>query len=316
MAELERVLITGGSGFIGQHLQRYLAEQPVAIRTFERASGGDLTDLASVTQACREIDTVIHLAGYAHADIDDAVQHQQINVQGTAHLIQAAQTAGVSRLVLISSVKAGQPHDPLAEPNSAYSQAKRQAEALLLQAAPAFKQATIIRPALVYGAGVKGNLARLMKAMQQGWLPPLPAHPAQTSLVYVEDLVRLIWQARQAHLAQGKILLAAPQQASLHEIYQYIRQAQGKAEARWSVPLSWLKAASKGGDLIQHVSGRRMPINSAWLNRLFTDQRYQANEGVLDGFKQLQVPITPLAQGMAAMTAALMRPSCDSCFTG
>lgn len=298
---MQTILVTGATGFVGQHLCRALAQLPVTVRTFERASGGDLSDLAALQRACQGVDTVFHLAGYAHADVNDHQRHWQTNYQGTLNLLEAVQRAEVPRLLFLSSVKAGQPDQPQAAADNAYGASKQAAEQAILTASAPPAQAVIIRPALIYGAGVKGNLARLTAAMRAGWLPLLPPHPSRHSLVYSGDLVRLMLAAIQQPDCNRRILLAAPHQLSMHELYQQLRQAQGKQPAGWAIPHRLLKTAAWGGDVLQGWTGRRMPVGSDLMERLFGQQPYQSDEVVVDGFAMTGVVPEPLTQSLPSL---------------
>ena len=135
-----------------------------------------LAIIPALTAACAGVETVFHCAGYAHAfsalSGDDAARHREINFEGTRNLVEAAGQAGVKRFVFLSSVKAmAEPgaacadEDFPGEPATAYGQAKRAAEAAVLEAGRRYGMHVVnLRLAMVYGAGGRGNLERMGQA--------------------------------------------------------------------------------------------------------------------------------------------------------
>ena len=174
-----RVLVTGASGFIGKRLAGALAKEgwqvraaardPSSIPTkagVERVAMPDLSHPADWSGLLTGITHVVHLAGIAHAPgvLPDDL-YRRINAQAFGEL--AAQASGkVERLVLLSSVRAqaGLSAERTLtelderEPTDSYGRTKLEAERLVAGSGVPF---TVLRPAVVYGKGVKGNVASL-----------------------------------------------------------------------------------------------------------------------------------------------------------
>ena len=184
------VLITGGTGFIGRRLVATLRECGARLRVLARPASvlppdwnnievvlGDLADSARLAQACSGTNTVFHVAGFAHADADGgadfAARHWAVNFEGSVRLFVAAANAGVERFVFLSTVKAvGDPEAHCVDefwnlpPQTPYGCAKRAAEEQLTTLGRARGFHTVnLRPALVYGPGMKANLARLIACL-------------------------------------------------------------------------------------------------------------------------------------------------------
>ncbi|MGB5063079.1 MAG: NAD-dependent epimerase/dehydratase family protein, partial [Candidatus Competibacter sp.] len=212
------VLVTGGTGFIGCRLVAALHERGARVRVLVRTQEviygscqdrvevekvlGDLDDTASLVRACLGVDTVLHVAGFAHADAADtpdfAARHWAVNAEGTFRLLDAAAMAGIERFVFLSSCKAvGDPGPRCvdeswdAAADTPYGRAKRAAEERVLAVGRERGwHAVNLRPVLVYGPGMKGNLARLIAVARRGWLPPLPETGNRRSLVHVDDVAQ------------------------------------------------------------------------------------------------------------------------------
>jgi nucleoside-diphosphate-sugar epimerase len=278
-------LVTGASGFIGGRL---LAEGDRALLRHAAAVPGtvvgDLLVPESLTAACEGVEAVFHCAGYAHAfSASDPDIHRRINFEGTRNLLEAAGAAGVRRFVFLSSVKAmAEPGDACAdedwpgEPVTPYGRAKRAAEAAVLEAGAKYGMHVVnLRLAMVYGRGGRGNLERMARGIRAGWFPPLPETGNRRSLVHVDDVVAAMRLVVQAPAANGRTYIVAdPEAYSGREIYDAIREAVGRAPARWRVPASLLRCGGILGDRLGRLAGRILPLNSEVTERLLGSACY------------------------------------------
>lgn len=296
------VLVTGGTGFVGRRLVAALRERGARVRVLVRGQGtgipsplvgeswggggvetaiGDLADAASLARACAGMDTVIHAAGFAHADAaatpDLAARHWAVNAEGTFCLLDAAVKARVERFVYLSSVKAvGEPGPQCvdetwdAPPETPYGQAKRVAEARVLAVGrEAGLHVVNLRPALVYGPEMKANLARLVEAVRRGWLPPLPETGNRRSLVHVDDVAQAALLAAAHPAARGQTYLVTDGWPySGRELYLILRRALGYSAPRWSVPAGMLDGMAALADGALGLTGRRDRPARAALDKL------------------------------------------------
>jgi len=199
-----RVLVTGAEGFVGKPLCTSLQRVghhviPASVRT--RSAFEALQVGAKSTP-----DTVIHLAARVHVMKDRVADRlaafRAANVDSTLQLAAEAAAAGVGRFVFISSVKVnGESTAPgysfsesdMAAPADAYAVSKWEAEQGLHQIAiSSGMEVVIVRPPLVYGAGVKANFASLMRAVQRGMPFPLGSVHNLRSLIGLDNLVDFI----------------------------------------------------------------------------------------------------------------------------
>ena len=96
---------------------------------------------------------------------------------------------------------------------------------------------TIIRPSLVYGPNVKGNLQLMLSGIKKGWFPPLPETSNKKSVIHVDDLVRALLFVANDNRTNGEILIATDGiPISSREIYNNMCSALGKPIPKWSVP--------------------------------------------------------------------------------
>jgi len=321
---ITHALVSGATGFIGRHLMAALARSGVNVVALVRprpnrsrarltvaAIIGDLENPVSLDGTCTDIDTVFHLAGYAHAEDanDDAAEaiHQRVTVEGTRALLREAVRAGVKRFVYASTVKAmGDATDccldetSSTQPNSAYGRAKRAAEELVLEAGRRHgMHACVLRFPLVYGRDNKGNLPRLISAIDRNRFPPLTEIDNRRSMVHVDDAVQALRLVTERSEARGRVYIVTDGQAySTTDIYRRIRAALGKPAPRWFVPWWLLHAGAYVGDAIGRVRGRRFVLNSLVVGKLMESAWY-SNDKIRHelGFR----PERTLADGLPEM---------------
>jgi nucleoside-diphosphate-sugar epimerase len=249
-----KCFVTGASGFIGRELCLYLNARGVPFigtsRSPEELPGGQTsvaTDLnvQSVDRTLLDrIDVVFHLAGIAHQHAEPAA-YERVNYRATLDLAASAAAAGVKLFVFLSSVKAmgasatDQPRveSECSTPVDAYGRSKRQAE-LALQETYADSEMSIVvlRPALVYGVGAKGNLALMARAVKSG--VPRPPDIGGRSMVAREDLVELLYTLAVLELRGFHLWIICDGEVySASRIHDLMRAALGKSPAR-----NWLPA--------------------------------------------------------------------------
>jgi nucleoside-diphosphate-sugar epimerase len=257
-----KVLVTGANGLVGRSLcvalsrQNYdvvaaLSSSNTLIVDVERVIVGTIDHATDWSTALHNVDTVIHLAARVHvmhdAAVDPLAEFRKVNVDGTLYLALQAAKAGVKRFIFISSVKVNGEHTvsnkpfteaDVANPQDAYGVSKFEAEqGLLLIAQQTGMDVVIIRPPLVYGAGVKANFASMLRVVKHGMPLPLGAIHNQRSFVYVGNLVNLILCCIEHPAAANQAFLVSDGcDLSTSEL---LRECAGALEVKsclWSVP--------------------------------------------------------------------------------
>ncbi len=213
------ILLTGATGFVGSALTQHLHQQGHSLTaTVRRVTDnlppsiqqiplGDLLPNTDWTSVLNNVDTVIHLAARVHIMRDTAAnpleEFRRTNTAATLNLAQQAAAAGVHRFIYLSSIKVNGEYTVLNKPftedkinastNDPYGLSKYEAEQGLKEIAQqADMEIVIIRPPLVYGAGVKGNFQSMMNWLTKGIPLPLGGIHNQRSLVALPNLIDLI----------------------------------------------------------------------------------------------------------------------------
>ncbi len=255
------IALTGGTGFIGRRLMAELPRHGYRIRvllrrpaeaplTCDSAVIGDLARPQNLAAAFQGVAAVVHSAGLAPgmsgAPADD---YRAINTDATAALARAAARAGVARFVFLSSIRAQTgPSAPgvvteaaPAQPADSYGASKLAAEQEL---AGLDIDWVALRPVLVYGAGVRGNMTALMNAARSRYPLPLAGLGARRSLVALDNLVGAVAHVLGAPQPLRRALIVADAEAlSVAQMLTALRAGLGRRPGLFPVPEALLKLA-------------------------------------------------------------------------
>ncbi len=259
-----RVLVTGATGFLGKALGPALTEHGFPVRAaardperiaradaVERTAMPDLAENADWSEALDDVTHIVHLAGIAHAPgtlADDV--YTRINAEAVGTL--ARQAAGkVDRFVLMSSVRAQAGlsaaeaicETDRPEPTDIYGRSKLEAERLLTESGVDY---TVLRPAVVYGPGVKGNIAALATIAKTPMPLPFGGLDNRRSLLAIENLVSAVAHVLTCDATRNETYLAADRTPiSVADLVGAMREGLGRAPHLVKVPQSAVKRLMK-----------------------------------------------------------------------
>ena len=290
---MKKICVTGANGFIGKSICRSLIKWGIFVRgtvrsqnlifktsNYECVSVGDISNNTNWSEAIFGCECIIHSAGIAHKinELNGEVSqiYQKVNVDATKKLANQAVAAGVKRLIFLSSIKVNGEstekffqtqvlkneykkvfsHDDILAPEDNYAASKLEAEKVLWDiTAKTGLEIVILRLPLVYGPGVKGNLAKLLNIIRLGIPLPLGGIKNKRSMIGMDNLVDLLIRCIDHPEANGKTFLASDgEDLSTPELIKFIASSMGRKANLFPFPISILK-------FLGSVFGRREEIN-------------------------------------------------------
>ncbi|MBK1623492.1 NAD-dependent epimerase/dehydratase family protein [Afifella marina] len=294
------IALTGASGFIGRHLLadlrahgfrvRVLLRRPIdQVLTADSALIGDLAQPANLSRALEGVDAIVHSAGLAHAASGlPEVDYRTINTDATLRLAEAGARAGAKRFVFLSSVRAQSgpstkgvlDESRLPEPTDAYGRSKRAAEEGLAGLGIDFVS---LRPVLVYGPGVKGNMATLLRLAKSPYPLPFAGLKARRSLLAVENLAEAVrCSLSYPEPLSGAYLVADDTPLTLPEMLRAMRSGLGRPPRLWPFPEFLFAAGARlagRAEILERLSGD-LVVDCRRLKRLGWRPRIASVEGL------------------------------------
>lgn len=284
-----KVLVTGASGFLGRAVASELVAAGHTVRTLQRRPShvegvtdapGSITDPEHVAQAIDGIDGVIHLAAKVSlaGDRDD---FRAINVDGTRVLLDAAEQAGVSRFVQVSSPSVAHSGTALAgvgaEPASPqhargdYARTKAQAELIALERNSPTMRVLAVRPHLVWGPGDTQLVERIVDRARRGRLPLLNGGTALIDSTYVDNAASGIVAAlTHADTAHGRpYVLTNGEPRPVGDLLAAMCIAAGVRPPGWSIPAGLARTA---GSVIERAWALRPGVDEPPMTRFLAEQ--------------------------------------------
>jgi GlcNAc-P-P-Und epimerase len=275
-----RVLITGGSGFIGSRLVNELTAVGKEVRIFDtvdsHANGaatcvGDVRDLEALTRACQDIRTIYHLAAEHRDNVVPISLYRQVNVTGTKNLAQAATAAGVQRIIFTSTVAVYGLHNPgadenaVAEPFNEYGSSKLEAEEVLKdwgRAAPD-RSVVIVRPCVVFGEGNRGNVYNLLRQIHLRRFLMIGRGENRKSLAYVGNIARFLAKLCEALPGIAVLNYADKPDLTTRELVSIAdKYLHTNAAKRPSLPFGLALAIGYACDVLSYLARKDLPISA------------------------------------------------------
>ncbi len=253
-----KMLVTGATGFTGGHLARRLLADGHQVRALVRpgantdalrAAGieiasGQLTDAADVRRAAAGCDQIYHIAAAFRTAGHPDRYYYDVNVEGTRHVLDAAQAEGCERVIHCSTGGVhGHVEQPPAnedyrfKPGDIYQQSKVAAEALVRDRVASGQRVTVFRPAAIYGEG-DTRFLKLFRSIARGRFVMVGSGHTRLHMVHVDDLCEGIALCGSRPEAIGQVfILAGPDAPTLNAIAVMIAQVLQVPPPRWQVPV-------------------------------------------------------------------------------
>jgi UDP-glucose 4-epimerase len=292
------VLVTGATGMLGASVVEAFAASGFRIRVLATTPRpglfgpeidvrvANITDPVAVRAAVEGADVIAHLAARLHVTDGSSLDlepYRRTNVDGTRHLVDAAQAADVGRFVFFSTIAVYGPgrgalwneSSPL-QPDTPYAVTKAEAERIVLAATrrDGTPLGVILRLAAAFGPNLKGNYLRLVRALAAGRFVPLGAGANHRALIDASDVAAAAVLAATHPAAAGRIYnLSDGIDHPLSSIIDAICHALGRRPPRWYVPLAPVRIGAAIVERVARVAGARAPLSRAMIEKYTEDTR-------------------------------------------
>ncbi|MFB6101900.1 MAG: complex I NDUFA9 subunit family protein [Haloplanus sp.] len=241
-----KILVTGGSGFVGRHLCRELKSRGHSVTALSRRPSegdlpggvekamGDVTAYDSLVEPMRGQDAVVNLVAlsplFKPSGGDE--MHDRVHRQGTENVVRAAEETGVEKIVQMSALGA----DP--DGSTAYIRAKGAAEEIVKSSSLRY---VILRPSVIFGDG--GEFVPFTKKLAPPYLTPLPGGGrTRFQPIWIGDLVPMIADAVEDDTYDGGVYeLGGPEKLTLAEVARKVHGSEGRPTTVVPVPMGMAK---------------------------------------------------------------------------
>lgn len=311
----EVALITGATGFIGSHLVKYLREVGYKVRILSRQAyirqnrygvkradwfTGDLLKPQSIGEAFKDVRVVFHLAAISNAKTTDLNACFEINLHGTKNIHAASVLNNVPMFVYFSSIHVYQ------SSKSSYARSKKAAEEFLQSCDTESDkmEIVILRPARVYGPGMRGGIVTFIRLAQKGLLPSLPSIKTIIPLISVRDLCQMALKAIESVNKKQPLriyTLTDGEQYTPNRIENAVYQVIKRNKPKYSLPASIFYLFELVGKLAEIIRVKNSLSGLNTYQDLDGSQKFGRSTSVVDDFSSTAT----LESEMPAIIAAL-----------
>lgn len=300
-----KILVTGGSGFIGSRLVAELVKLGHDVRIYDKNPSeafprllieADIRDTDRLARAMEGVEAVFHLAAEHRDDVRPLSLYDEINVEGTRNVVKAAERAGCRRIVFTSSVAiyplnsgpVSESHPP--QPFNKYGESKYGAEKVLNEWAGRNPGASlvIVRPSVVFGEKNRGNVYNLLSQIHRGRFVMVGNGKNRKSMSYVGNIVPFLAfgltlgagvhvynYADKPDLTAAEIVSIANREFNRNGIRSRIR-----------LPYGLGMALGYACDVVARVTGRQLPLSSIRVKKFCSETLVSADRVEKTGFKR------------------------------
>jgi UDP-glucose 4-epimerase len=303
-----KILVTGANGFIGQHLVYGLKKHGFDVNAMDEnienlklirrinIFEGDIFNGELLKKALVEVEAIFHLVAKTH-DISGRANnlgdYLKLNLESTRNLLDSCVGLKVKHFIFFSSVKVmSEKSEALLDetcvpnPTTPYGVSKLYAENLVLDVGKNFGfKTTVFRFPLVYGPGNKGNIYRLIEAIDKGKYIMIGKGENKRSMAYVGNCVDAALAVLEKQKTNTEIYIVKDMDDyTVRELYDVIAKELGDKKRSICIPLSLAKYLARAGDIGGYIVRKPFPFNSEILNKLtgsliFSSRKIQEDIG-------------------------------------
>lgn len=306
------VAILGGSGFIGTRLASLLRDMRQELRIGDIRPSEAFPDVSTECDVCRadsvmrfvhDAGAIVNLAAEHRDDVRPLSLYHRVNVEGAVNVCEAARAAGIQRIVFTSSVAVyGFQAHPVAEegpfaPFNEYGKTKFEAERIYREWAAEDPSRTLvlIRPAVVFGEGNRGNVYNLLHQIASGRFLMVGSGNNVKSMAYVGNVAAFLVHVLALNRGVHTFNYVDGPDMSTRDLVAHIRRCLGKAKDAPRIPKALAMSGGHVLDVVARLSGRTFPISAIRVRKFCESTQFRAERAQQIGF----APPSTLSEGLA-----------------
>ena len=313
-----KILVTGGSGFIGTNLVADLLRNGHSVSIYDKTRSetypdlcvvADVRDRERLTEVLQGIDTVYHLAAEHRDDVHPVSLYYDVNVGGARNLVHAAEKNNVKRIMFTSSVAvyglnaSESNEDSPIRPFNDYSKSKYQSEGLFNEWGQGddSRCLVIVRPVVIFGEKNRGNVYELLSQIASGKFVMVGNGKNEKSMAYVLNISSFL--AKLLEIGPGRHVYnyADKPDMTVEELVVTALKALGKEpRVKWRIPYAIGLLGGYAFDLVAGITGKTYPISSIRIKKFAAGTKVSAERLRKTGFS----PPYSLADGLNRMIAS------------
>ncbi|NLN30459.1 MAG: NAD-dependent epimerase/dehydratase family protein [Bacteroidales bacterium] len=297
-----KILIIGGSGFVGTRLIDILGEENCTNIDRKQSFNHDaITGLYDIREMnfSSEIDpstgTVVLLAAEHRDDVNPVSLYFDVNVEGTRNVLRAMDSGGIKRIIFTSSVAVyglnkdnpDEEHEP--DPFNDYGISKLKAEKLLTEwysESPADRLVVIIRPTVIFGENNRGNVFNLLRQVASGSFIMAGKGNNRKSMAYVGNVAAFIKYCMEKYKTGLLIFNYADKpDYTMNELIAEAGKKFNKKLSSWRLPFWLAYCAGLFFDMISKVTGRKFSISSIRVKKFCATTQFDTSKAYNSGFR-------------------------------
>ncbi|TVR76405.1 MAG: SDR family NAD(P)-dependent oxidoreductase [Chitinophagaceae bacterium] len=297
------VLVTGGTGFVGAYIIRYLLKKGYKVKAIHRANSdfslisdvkdkiewfeSDVNDTDGLNIACQNIDHVYHVAGLISFKKSEKSKMMHVNMEGTANIVNMCLSNNVKKLLYISSIAAigrKTPENEIDESavwekskyNSAYGLSKYLGEREVWRGQAEGLNVVITNPSMIIGGGFwDAGTARLFDKVYKG----ISFYPGGTNaFVDVRDVAEMSIQLMESDISGNRYIMSGGNMA-YKEVLTQIAKAYSFKPPTIKAGKALLKTVMYA-DQLSTIITRKQPLFSSEMLHFMTEKFYYSNEKI------------------------------------